>query len=293
MKDIAPGHTSGVCEQCGEYWERIYQHWSLSHSCEHPDPIPFSKFALFSGGHDSLVSTHYTMENDMAECVLHLDTNTGIPENLEYIRDVCEQYDWPLEVYESPVGLEEFAKEFGFPKAGAHNIAYGWFKLKPLREAARDSVESRQEMYSGIRRDESERRMRIVEDTSKQHTWTWYAPIADWTKEDCEEYIDEHDLPRNEVVSEIHRSGDCYCGAFAHRDTELIDLSAKYPEHAEWLLNTEKRVQEERGTDGDYCWWGAEGVSSERLRELEEDEDSRIPTLCQKCGITYEDGLED
>lgn len=293
MGKLTSGHEEGYCEQCNMFYARIYQHWNTSSSCENPDPIPFSKFALFSGGHDSLVSTHYTMENDMAECVLHLDTNTGIEENIEYIESVCEQYDWPLEIYQSEVELEDFAKEYGFPKASYHNVAYRYFKERPLQKAARDSVKRRQEMYSGVRRSESKRRMENVEDSSEQYTWTWYAPIADWTKEDCEDYIDEHDLPRNDVVGEIHRSGDCYCGAFAHRDTELIDLSAMYPEHAEWLLNTEKRVQEEIGTDEDWCWWGSQGVSSDRLTELREDEDSRVPTLCQKCGITYEDGLED
>jgi 3'-phosphoadenosine 5'-phosphosulfate sulfotransferase (PAPS reductase)/FAD synthetase len=285
------GRTEATCEQCGEHFESIYHHWGLSSTCDNPDAIPHDRFALFSGGNDSLVSTHYCMENDLADCVLHLDTNTGIPENKKFVRDVCDQYDWPLEIYTARMTLEEFAKEWGFPKAASHSWAYQYFKERPLSRAARDSEASHQEMYTGVRRAESDRRMTTIEDEKEQHTWTWYAPIADWSDQDCLDYIEEHDLPESEVVKNVHRSGECYCGAFAHRDMELVDLGAKYPEHAEWLLNTEKEVQREIGEEEDYCWWGSEGVSSDRLQELQEDSDS-VPMMCKKCGITFEDGKE-
>jgi len=46
----------------------------------------------------------------------------------------------------------------------------------------------------------------------------------------------------------MHRSGDCYCGAFAHRDELLVDLRSNgYDRHATWLLAVEARVQIYRG----------------------------------------------
>lgn len=284
------GHTSGVCGQCGNEYERVYAHWSKSSSCENPDQIPYSKFALFSGGHDSLVSTHYAMENDLAECVVHLDTNTGIDENVQFVKDVCEEFDWHLEIYTARMELEEFAKEYGFPKAPSHSWAYRYFKERPLRRVARDSYKNNQEMYTGVRKSESERRMRTIEEEEEQYSWIWYSPISDWTKEDCEEYIDEHNLPKNNVVDNICRSGECYCGAYAHRDEELIDLAAEYPEHAEWILKTEKSVQEEIGQDEDHCWWGGGGVSSDRIQELQENDDREdtVPMMCKDCGVSFE-----
>jgi len=282
------GPTAGTCEQCGKEFKSLYGHWSRNKNCENPDQIPYSRFALFSGGHDSLVSTHYCMVKDLTDCVLHLDTNTGVGANQDFVKRVCEEYDWPLEIYTARMEWDEFAKEFVFPKAGAHNWAYRYFKLMPLQRAARDSCESHQEMYTGVRRDESSRRMSTVEDEKDEQTWTWYAPIADWTDEDCDEYREKHNLPSNPVVKDIHRSGECYCGAYAHRDEELIDLSANYPEHAEWILETEKDVQNEIGTDDDYCWWGSEGVSSERLQELSDGE-NEIPMMCKQCGVKIEE----
>lgn len=285
------GHTEGTCDQCGNEYKSLYMHWSKSSSCENPDEIPYSRFALFSGGHDSLVSTHYAMENDLAECVVHLDTNTGIQENIQFVKDTCERFDWPLEVYTARMELEEFAKEFGFPKAGAHNWAYRYFKERPLQRVVRDSNTNHAEMYTGVRRSESKRRMNTVEDEKEEQNWTWYAPIADWSEQDCDEYIEKHDLPKSKVVDQICRSGECYCGAFAHRDEELIELSAEYPDHAEWLLETENKVQEEIGTDEDHCWWGSEGVSSERLQELQESDgiDESTPMMCKDCGVSFEE----
>lgn len=283
------GPKEGTCENCGKEFKNLHLHWSKSSTCSNPHEIPYHRFALFSGGHDSLVSTHYVMENDLADCVIHLDTNTGVPENEEFVKNTCEEHGWPLEIYSARMELDEFAKEFGFPKAGAHSWAYRYFKERPLRHVGRDSNKDHQEMYTGVRRSESQRRMETVEDESEQYTWTWRAPIADWTKEDCTEYIEEHNLRKNPVVEDIHRSGECYCGAFANRDEELIDLSANYSDHAEWLLETEKEVQEEVGTDEDHCWWGSEGMSSDRLEELMEDGDDTVPLLCRGCDAAFND----
>jgi len=49
-------------------------------------------FALFSGGNDSVVSTHYSMSEYDIDYVVYLDTGTGILENKEHVKGVCEQY---------------------------------------------------------------------------------------------------------------------------------------------------------------------------------------------------------
>jgi len=42
---------------------------------------PFDRGVLFSGGDDSLVLTHLAMENEWVDVVIHLQTNSAIPDN--------------------------------------------------------------------------------------------------------------------------------------------------------------------------------------------------------------------
>lgn len=244
-------------------------------------------YAMFSGGHDSLVSTHYCMEQGDAEAVLHLDTGTGIPENEQYVRDVCDRYDWPLRIETAKKSLKEFGKEWGLPLSSSHGWAYRYFKAHSIQRVASDHDE-KPHLYTGVRKDESERRMRTVKaDTQEDATgrWYWHAPIAEWSKQDCLDYIDEHGLPKNPVVENVHRSGECYCGAFANRDEELVELQAHYPDHYEWLMEVEQEVQDEIGTDKEYCFWGASGMPPKEVRALIAEHDDAQMVLCQDCEV--------
>lgn len=120
------------------------------------------------------------------------------------------------------------------------------------------------------------------EQQSAHGRWTWVAPIMSWTKADCEEYINTHDLPRNPVVEKIHRSGECFCGAYANRVEELVVLEIEYPEHCQRLLEIEERVQDEIGVEEDYCWRGGGSLTSEQLKQLSDEPESRM-VLCQDC----------
>jgi len=75
-------------------------------------------YALFSGGHDSLVNTHYCMENGLADCVVHIDTGIGIPQTKEYVIDRCREHEWPLVIITSDFNYEEIVLENKFPGPG-------------------------------------------------------------------------------------------------------------------------------------------------------------------------------
>lgn len=284
---------SGVCQDCGEEYKKLKTHQAKS-SCTNPDRMDAEDFALFSGGHDSLVSTHYCMEELGVDAVLHIDTNTGVPETQEYVVEVCQENDWDLYIRTTSMDLETFGKKWGFPKASTHSWAYRWFKDRVLDSVASDSKSSKPEFYTGVRKDESRRRMKTVSTEDKDAgDWIWKSPIAEWTEEDCENYMEEHDLSRNPVVDNIHQSGECLCGAFNKRDETLIDLQANYPEQYEWLMEVEQEVQEEIGRDEEYCWWGSEGVSSEQLQCLIEEADHESDmVLCQDCEINADGALD-
>lgn len=252
-------------------------------------------YALFSGGNDSLAATHYVMEQQErpVDRAVYLDTRSGLPENLEHVRQVCEDYGWPLVVASAPIDLYEFATgagpgdrdSYGFPGPGAHSWAYRYFKERGLRHIARQH-EEKPVFYTGVRSHESDRRMRTVDgperDTGK---WLFRNPIHDWRDERVDEYREEHDLPENPVAQRIGRSGDCYCGAFASRTEELVELEAHYPEHAQFIKDVERRVQEELGTDQENCFWGYGDMSATDLRALLADNDEAQMALCSTCDI--------
>jgi 3'-phosphoadenosine 5'-phosphosulfate sulfotransferase (PAPS reductase)/FAD synthetase len=248
-------------------------------------------FALFSGGDDSVVSTHVAQREYDIDWVVYLDTNTGVPENLEHVKDVCRSYDWDLAVLSSPVTLKEFAlgtdtrEPLGFPGPGIHSWAYQYFKERQLREVA-THADGKPRFYTGVRSHESNRRMKNVEGGRVEaERWVWVSPIHDWTDHEMTQYRRKYGLPTNPVAEKIGRSGDCYCGAFAHRDTELAELEAHYPDHAEWLKEVEREVQEEIGTDDDYAYWGFGGLSEKELRAKMANDDMAQMSLCSSCDV--------
>jgi len=254
-------------------------------------PTDAEKFALFSGGNDSVASTHYAYENHEIDMVVYLDTNSGIDENIEHVKSVCESYGWPLAIISSPVTLKQFAlgtdtrQPLGFPGPAIHSWAFQYFKQRQLRMIARH-VEAEPEFYTGVRSDESSRRMQTVSDEVQEgEQWLWIAPIHDWSDSDVDQYRDEHSLPSNPVAEKIGRSGDCYCGAFANRDTELTELQAHYPDHYDWLTELEDEVQDEIGKTDAHCYWGFGNMSEKELRaEMAQNDDQQM-MLCSSCDV--------
>lgn len=285
IRDQANVKQKEVAEELGCTPQTISK-WLDEYDLKGEQGYDYENIVLFSGGYDSLVMTHYVMEEmGIGDVVLHLDTGTGIPENEQFVIDVCEQFGWPLEIRSPTKTLKEFALDYGFPKGSSHSWAYRYFKEHTIQSFVTELKCDHPRLYTGVRRKESQRRMKTVEAEEQEADngmWTWVSPIMHWSEVHCNAYREAYGLPENPVVEEIHRSGECYCGAFANRVEELVVLEAEYPDHAEWLLNLEEEVQEEIGTEEDYCWWGTSGMPSEDLQELMEGEDPD-PVLCRDC----------
>jgi len=254
-------------------------------------PTDVQHFALFSGGNDSVVSTHVAHKEYPIDYTVYLDTNTGLEENKEHVKAVCDEYGWDLVILSSPVTLKEFAtgtdtrQPLGFPGPSAHSWAFQYFKERQLAAiATRTDPEPR--FYSGVRSDESDRRMRNVQGgTQEAERWVWVSPVHDWPDHEMQRYRRKYGLPENPVHDKIGRSGDCFCGAYANRDTELTELQAHYPEHYEWLMDLEEEVQQEIGTDEDYCYWGFGDMDEKELRALMAENDDAQMMLCSSCDV--------
>lgn len=275
------------------------------------------RFALFSGGYDSLITAHFAM-NRAADCVLYGDTLTGIPENKQFVLEVCRAYRWPLVVSESPKTLREFVLEtkggdpYGFPGAGVHSIAFRWFKERGWRQVAKEN-DGKPEYVTGVRKHESDRRLRTV--TAERHEtdrFVWLAPLWEKTDDWMADYMAREDLPRSVVVELIQRSGDCGCGAYADRLSELdlyrepirncrergdlqdvIDrfgvgrvrqAAQGIREYHDWILAVEDSVRDRVGASEPYCFWGHPSDGSKALRQAKAEADDCQVMLCEDCG---------
>lgn len=152
--------------------------------------------------------------------------------------------------------------------------------------ASRPKTDTEPEFWTGVRKFESQRRLRTVSGPHQPaERWVWRSPLYDWRDHQIEDYLQDHGLPRNSVVETLHRSGECHCGAFANRNKELALLETHYPEFAGWLLSVERHVQDEIGTDEPWCFWGHAGLPSPQLRALMAEHDTAQMTLCDSCRI--------
>ena len=258
---------------------------------------PTAIFALFSGGHDSLVSTHFAANalGDRLDAVVHIDTGIGIPETQDFVRETCTTYGWPLLIYRAientkadgtpdPKDYEAIIMEHGFPGPSAHQYMYSNLKLRQVERLVRDHRGKRGQkvmLITGVRKEESSRRMGTVKDIqvpSKGGGQVWVAPMLDHTSQDQHEYMLEHRLPRNPVKDKLCMSGECLCGAFAHKG-ELKELEFWYPEVAGRIKRLEQRVLVKYG----QCsgWEGSDfGIHDDRQQML---------PLCVGCANRIED----
>ncbi len=196
---------------------------------------PSALFALFSGGHDSLVNTHITAQHPAFTAVVHLNTGIGIDETREFVRETCRTHGWPLIEKTPPrVTYEDICLASGMPGGPqGHAITYHRLKSESLDELIREHKTHRRDrilLSSGVRKAESVRRMGFHKEAiNRDGVRVWVNPILEWDGHDINNYITDHELKRNEVVDKLHRSGECLCGALA-RPEELNEISFWYPE---------------------------------------------------------------
>jgi len=244
---------------------------------------PSQVFGLFSGGHDSLASTSIVAKHPRFTAAVHINTGIGIEETRKFVRSTCKEQGWPLIELRAKEDCgqdyRELVLEYGFPGPGHHYKMYGRLKERCLELLLRTRKRHRRDRLvftSGCRSQESSRRMGHVEpiqNIKRSPCVVWVAPIHDWSKSDCVEYIESEGLPQNQVVRYMHMSGECLCGAYAHPG-ELAEIEMWYPKTAAKIKALEKEVRQ-RGHDR-----GWEERPTPRRKAS-----SRIPaqSLCTRC----------
>lgn len=238
---------------------------------------PSHVFALFSGGHDSLVNTHITARHPKFTAVVHLNTGIGIEETREFVRETCKRYGWPLIERHPPTSYEEIVLKHGLPGPAAHSLMYRRLKERSLRQICREYKSDSPLMFtSGVRSQESRRRMGYAKQVRRDGKTVWVTPILEFSQKDINQYIEDQEIIRNQVVANLHMSGECLCGAFGHPG-ELEEIAFWYPTVAARIRALEKQC-----FDRGLPWnWGSKPTAVPRKNQM------HLP-LCQSCETRWD-----
>ncbi len=196
--------------------------------------------ALLSGGNDSSTLAHFLAWHGYVDELLFLNTGIGIAETRTFVHQLADHLELPLEEFRAAPGtygrmVTTIAG--GFPGPAAHSLAYQRLKERPLRNYVawrkrRQHPHSKVLLFSGLRRAESVKRMKIADrPIDPEGGKLWVAPLIDWTMADLAAWRERHDIPRNPVADLLHYSGECLCGANA--------ADGEFEEIARWFPNSE------------------------------------------------------
>lgn len=238
---------------------------------------PREIFGLFSGGYDSLVTAHLVSRFAASIMVAHLNTGIGIPETRQYVEDTCKERSWDFVQYTTPESYEDLVLERGFPGAGHHWKMYCRLKDRSVEALVRENKQrwkDRIMLVTGIRRQESRKRMGYKDATQRRGAQVWVNPILNWSKFDVHAYKARYELPNNLVVDLLHGSKECLCGAYAHKG-ELKEIEIFYPKTGAYIRELETRVKAAGHN------WGWEDDPPRKKRDYGQ-QDLFMP-LCMGC----------
>jgi 3'-phosphoadenosine 5'-phosphosulfate sulfotransferase (PAPS reductase)/FAD synthetase len=260
---------------------------------------PAKVFGLLSGGHDSLTVTHWAAGylKDRLDGIVHIDTGIGLPETQQFVVDTCKQFGWPLRVCRArDCGqvYEDLVLAHGFPGPDHHTKMFNRLKERPLRALLRDNPSGRVLFISGLRRQESGRRMRLKnEPVQREGRRVWAAPFFGWSNDQVRDYHTTHKLPTNPAKTYLCMSGECLCGAYA-RPGELTEIETFFPIMGKKLRDLEQRVRaagfpwgwDEQPPD----WWGKRQTAKKagQADAFDAEAESEIQMLCSSCNFKYE-----
>lgn len=232
---------------------RVWPERTMSGAIEKWKPIRI--YAMYSGGNDSMASTHFAMTHGAHE-VLHLNTGIGINRTRQIVRDNCTRFGWKLKEEKPPkLSYLQMCAKYGVPGPGAHSFAYIWLKERALDKVIRETKKKcrdRVMLVTGVRQTESARRMGHVHPIKQDGCSIWVAPHFDWSKEEVDDYLEDHKLPRSSVKEELGMSGECLCGAYGDRERELPIINRLDPECGQLIVAAEEAAR----ANGKPCVWG-------------------------------------
>ena len=204
-----------------------------------------SLVCCFSGGKDSLVSTHYVLSElkdvDIDKYVVFVDTTCMVPIAEPYVKDVCKQFGWNLKILEPEKSFWDEVRD-GMPMPTMRRRwCCGKLKLNPIKDFVRDLNPQRAEV-TGLRRDESINRRNLPEVFYLKPGRVWkYAPLVDWTEKDVLRYMGSFELPMPPHYA-LGIKETCLCGAYSNKKQMMI-VKAQFPEFFKKFVELEARFK--------------------------------------------------
>ena len=253
------------------------------------DHKPVAVYLLYSGGHDSLVSTHLShkilSDLEVEHKVLHIDTTVGVPENEDFVRESAEQFGWDLRIIRNDEhrgkSYEEWVMDEGFPTVSDHQYVYAHLKREAVRQVVREEKEDRFDrvlFLTGVYAGESDRRAGFHQVEKRDGAQVWLNPCFHASDADMARYRREHDLPVNKVAAELGKSGECLCNAFGEDDLQSL-------RHVCPALADRIERLDEKTTEAGFPWaWSAKEIPK-RWKLEKEGQQNAFQPLCTDCQV--------
>lgn len=251
------------------------------------DHSPVAIRVGLSGGGDSVATTDWMMENVPGCIPFHCNTGIGIERTREFVRDLCSDRKWPLIEIRAKEDCgqdyDEIVLREGFPGPFSHRFMFTQLKERAIRRivaVAKSNRRDRVLIASGVRHDESVRRMGYAgAEVTRKGSQVWASPIYWWSGTVRDAYIKTRGLPTNPVSAMLGMSGECLCGAFAHKgEKQLVKLVC--PATYERICALEQRALAAGFT------WGWEGKPPDGGRDKRQI--SMFMPLCVGCEKVHE-----
>jgi 3'-phosphoadenosine 5'-phosphosulfate sulfotransferase (PAPS reductase)/FAD synthetase len=242
---------------------------------------PSHVFAMFSGGNDSVCPSHLASLLPEFSGTVHIHTGIGIRETRRHAYEVAQRFGWPFRIYRPAKGnrYHELVTEYGFPGPFHHRKMYNRLKERSIRRLIREHKTGTQKilLVTGVRRQESRRRMGTLSEVDVEGRRVWCAPIINWSSQDKEKYMATWNIPGNPVTAKLCMSGECLCGAFASPG-ELEEIRFWYPKAAAEI----DRLAERCRAAGVHDKWGTRPPARPDERQMDLDVTGQ---MCYSCDV--------
>jgi 3'-phosphoadenosine 5'-phosphosulfate sulfotransferase (PAPS reductase)/FAD synthetase len=244
----------------------------------------------YSGGYDSMVATHKTLQwakqHAHSTNILTIAVNTklhadGWPEFVTTSAKTIgsRRFEiWQTTMLEKWIADVE-TRGFAYRKA-QHKIYFYYLKQNAFRAVVahyKKHTHDRIMFVTGVRRSESKERANTPE-SERYGSNVWCNPLVNWSEQDIHLYRLEHDLPENPFYHITNNSGDCMCNWHTNIPLASVKGAAR-----DIIAPLDKQCREQFGYGyGEEPSKGAKQEAAGQLRMFDFD-DNGVPNLCASC----------
>lgn len=252
---------------------------------------PSTVIACFSGGYDSMTSTHIGLQwakrRDVKLLTIAVDTRIAADGWRKFVTSAAAQLgagDFQIWMNPDIETWENDVKAHGFIyDRSQHKFYFYYLKQRAFRQlvqANKRSYKDRVMFVNGVRRAESDLRANTPE-YERIGAGVYVNPIVYWSNEEVATYRADHDFPINPFYERTGNSGDCLCNWHRHITPDQLHTYAKDAANVIDPLDAYSREHFGYGY-GEMPTKGMKAEAAGQLRLFEWDTEC-TPNLCAGC----------